>query len=173
MPTVIKFSEALDNTHSAIALATQLLGQNFVTVHSPWSMALTATGMALAFICCLLLLIAACKHNEQTSGIIRPNDNLPPYGYPIVMPTMFSNYHSMPMANFQMQDRNRLSPIDRGRYDYPVSYNHGRSDLPGFGPYLIYNPSIEHAQTLYHPPERSFRDGHPPVYEEYASSKRP
>ena len=174
MPTVIKFSESIDNTNSAIAVATQLIGRDFITFHSPWAMIMTACGMVMAFICCIVLLLAACKHNELTSGIIRPNNNLQPYGYPLVIPAIFSNYHSMPMGDTMGQPHDRL-PYSNGRpADIPITYtNNPGSDLSGFGPgpYVIYSPSMIQPHRQAHPPDHGLRQVQPPAYDENPPSK--
>lgn len=129
---VIHTSEAIDKTNSAVDKITAVLGQRFITVESPWAMALSGTGMVLAFICCIVLLIAACKHRKHHSEIYQTYQ----HGYPTVMPTVFSNYPPGPMSDSWYQDQTRPPKENRDRYFRDRYRDNYERELPGFGPYI-------------------------------------
>lgn len=159
MPVVINISEAIDKTKTAVHHVSELTSPNFITIDSPWAMALTASGMVLAYICCFSLLIAACKLNERTSDIIRSDrgeSGYLPRRYPFVMPTMFSNYPPMPMSELGFQDLHR-QPLSEGRNtrfrdsysDFPISCGEEK-ELPVFGPCIVYAPPCCQGEEFRH-----------------------
>ena len=172
LPAVISMSEATDKAKSAVQVLSGVTGQDFIKIEIPWAMALTASGMVLAFICCFLLLIAAClHHNERPSEIIRSGSSDSDCSYrkqPFVMPTRFSSYPPMPMSGIHYKDRAGIASSGRRDVDFPVSYGNFPAYYdPDHRDFLIYAPSIDRRENIRHPGERPVHESRPPGHRDF------